>query len=37
MSLDLILGFTGMFSLGHAVYLGIGGATRVGIVSPITA
>jgi len=27
MSLDLILGFAGLFSLGHAVYLGIGGYT----------
>jgi branched-chain amino acid transport system permease protein len=32
MSLDLILGFTGMFSLGHAVYLGIGGYA-IGILS----
>lgn len=32
MSLDLIFGFAGMFSLGHAVYLGIGGYT-VGILS----
>jgi branched-chain amino acid transport system permease protein len=32
MSLDLILGFAGMFSLGHAVYLGIGGYA-VGILS----
>jgi branched-chain amino acid transport system permease protein len=32
LSLDLILGFAGMVSLGHAVYLGIGGYT-VGILA----
>ena len=32
LSLDLILGFGGMISLGHAAYLGIG-AYAVGILS----